>query len=35
VGPLLRFSGAVTRANDPDVNASTFAMTLLFTGLYH
>jgi hypothetical protein len=35
VGPLLRFSGALTRASEPDVHASTFAITLLFTGLYH
>lgn len=35
VGPLLRFSGALTNGSDPDVHASAFAMTLLFTGLYH
>jgi hypothetical protein len=35
VGPLLRFSGALTKGSDPDVNASTFAATLMFTGLYH
>ena len=35
VGPLLRFSGALTQGRERDVRASTFAVTLLFTGLYH
>jgi hypothetical protein len=35
VGPLLRLSGALTNGKDPDVHASTFAVTVLFTGLYH
>lgn len=35
IGPMLRFSGALTNASDPSVRASTFGVSLLFTGLYH
>lgn len=35
IGPLLRLSGALTNRDDPDVHASSFALTLLFTAIYH
>ena len=35
VGPLLRFSGTLTRDSDGNVDASTFSTVLSFTALYH
>jgi hypothetical protein len=35
VGPLLRFSGTLTRDDDGNVDASTFSTVLSFTALYH
>lgn len=35
VGPLLKFTGAVTGASDPDITAQSFSVALLFTVLYH
>lgn len=35
VGPLLKFTGALTRANDPDITAGSFSISILFTALYH
>ncbi len=35
VGPLLKFTGALTRASSPDVSASSFSISIGFTGLFH
>jgi hypothetical protein len=35
VGPLLRFSGTLTRDDDGNVDAATFSTVLSFTALYH
>jgi hypothetical protein len=35
VGPLVKFTGALARDKSPDVHASTFSVTVLFTALYH
>ncbi len=35
IGPMLRFSGALTNASEPTAHASTFGASLLFTALYH
>jgi hypothetical protein len=35
IGPLLRLSGALTRDSGPNVDASSFSVMFMFTGLYH
>ncbi|MGC4089796.1 MAG: hypothetical protein QM756_18310 [Polyangiaceae bacterium] len=35
VGPLLKFTGALTKSDDPDMSAGSFSISLLFTALYH
>jgi hypothetical protein len=35
VGPLLKFTGALTKASDPDISAGSFSISILFTALYH
>lgn len=35
VGPLLKFTGALTSAGEPDIAAQSFSISILFTALYH